>query len=275
GRLGNADFSVHRDRAHFRAPQRLDLEPEFVLALFEFVARHGVRPSAEAEQQIEERLPRSRRRFEGTVPLWPGLARGLTPPHAALALRAMHDAGVLAALFPELERIECLVVRDFFHRYTVDEHTLVAAENLARAGAPFSDLRAEIQQPATLLFALLFHDAGKTADATGHVETGARLALQAAMRIGMPAQERAEAAFLIRRHLDLSLAMQSRDIYDPQTRQDLAHLVGTAERLKALTLLTYADISAVNPTVMTAWRAEQLWQLYMVLYRELTRELES
>ncbi len=49
----------------------------------------------------------------------------------------------------------------------------------------------------------------------------------------------------------------------------------TVERLKALTLLTYADISAVNPTAMTPWRAEQLWQLYLMVYNELTRELET
>jgi [protein-PII] uridylyltransferase len=51
--------------------------------------------------------------------------------------------------------------------------------------------------------------------------------------------------------------------------------VETVERLKALTLLTYADISAVNPTAMTGWRAEQLWQLYLMVYNELTRELQA
>ncbi len=275
GRLGNSDFSVHRDRAHFRAPQQLDVEPEFVLSLFEFVARHGVRPSLEAGQQIEDRLPRLRRHFAEPRPLWPVLSRLLALPNAALALRSMHDTGVLTALFPELEQIECLVVRDFYHRYTVDEHTLVAIESLTRAGSPYSELRSELLQPATLLFALLFHDSGKSAAATGHVEAGARLAEAAGLRIRMPAMEREEAAFLIRRHLDLSLAMQSRDIFDPQTRKDLAHQVETVERLKALTLLTFADISAVNPTVMTPWRAQQLWQLYRILYRELTLELET
>jgi [protein-PII] uridylyltransferase len=39
--------------------------------------------------------------------------------------------------------------------------------------------------------------------------------------------------------------------------------------------LTYADISAVNPTAMTPWRSSHLWQLYMAVYNELTRELES
>ena len=62
-RLSNADFSVHRERVHFRTPQHLDVEPELVLRLFEFVARHGIRLSSEAEQRIESRLPRLRDYF--------------------------------------------------------------------------------------------------------------------------------------------------------------------------------------------------------------------
>jgi [protein-PII] uridylyltransferase len=69
--------------------------------------------------------------------------------------------------------------------------------------------------------------------------------------------------------------MQSRDVYDPQTIRDVAHQVETVERLKALTLLTHADISAVNPQLMTPWRSQQLWQLYLMVYNELTRGLES
>ena len=62
-RLSNADFSVHRERVHFRSPQQLDVEPELALRLFEFVARHGIRLSSEAEQRIAARLPRLRDHF--------------------------------------------------------------------------------------------------------------------------------------------------------------------------------------------------------------------
>ena len=34
------------------------------------------------------------------------------------------------------------------------------------------------------------------------------------------------------------------------------------EQLKNLTLLTYADVSAVNPTAMSPWRLEQLWRIH-------------
>jgi [protein-PII] uridylyltransferase len=281
-RVSNAEFSVHRERIHFRAPQRLDVEPELALRLFEFVARHGLRVSSEAEQRIAARLPRLRDHFLNTQPLWPFLSQMLALPHAPSAVRAMHETGVLTAIFPELAEIECLVIRDFFHRYTVDEHTLVTLQNLWGLRTtqdpwcrPFRDLLAEIKEPGVLAFALLFHDAGKGSLTEGHVDASLRLVAAPMSRIQMPWQDRDVVTFLIERHLDLSAAMFSRDVFDPQTIRDVAHQMGTVERLKMQTLLTYADISAVNPTTMTPWRAEQLWQLYLMVYNELNRELES
>jgi [protein-PII] uridylyltransferase len=281
-RLANADFSVHRERAHFRAPQQLDTDPLLALRLFEFVARHGIRPSLEAEQQIEARLDSLRRAFAETAPLWPSIETILSLPQAPMAVRSMHDTGLLTAIFPELRDIECLVIRDFFHRYTVDEHTLVAMQNLwglrgqAQDSGNFcADLLSEIKQPGLLLFALLFHDSGKGSPTEGHVDASLRLAESAMARIQVPRGDRETVLFLIRCHLELSSTLHSRDLFDPATTREVARRVETVERLKALTLLTWADVSAVNPGVMTPWRAEQLWQLYLMGYNELTRELES
>jgi [protein-PII] uridylyltransferase len=281
-RVSNAEFSVHRERVHFRSPQTLDVEPELALRLFEFVARHGLRLSSEAEQRIAARLPRMRDYFLNSQPLWPLLGQMLALPHAPSAVRAMHETGVLTAIFPELAEIECLVIRDFFHRYTVDEHTLVTLQNLWSLRTtsdpwcrPFRDLLAEIKEPGVLAFALLFHDSGKGSLTEGHVDASLRLVAAPMARIQMPWQDRDMVTFLIQRHLDLSAAMFSRDVFDPQTIRDVAHQMGTVERLKVLILLTYADISAVHPTAMTPWRAEQLWQLYLMVYNELTRELET
>ncbi len=169
-RVSNADFSVHRERAHFRAPQRIDVEPELVLRLFEFVARHGIRPSQEAEQRIESRLPRLRAQFAEGASIAAQLVETFSLPYAPLAARCMYETGVLAAIFPEINQIECLVIRDFYHRYTVDEHTLVTMQNLwGLRGAEdtpqkfYGDLIGEVKQPALLILALLFHDVGKGA----------------------------------------------------------------------------------------------------------------
>jgi [protein-PII] uridylyltransferase len=281
-RVSNAEFSVHRERVHFRSPQRLDVEPALALRLFEFVARHGVRLSSEAELRIAARLPLLRDYFILPQHLWPALSQLLELPHAPAAVRAMHETGVLTAIFPELAGIECLVIRDFFHRYTVDEHTLVALQNLWSLRTTvepwcrsFRDLLAEIKEPGVLAFALLFHDSGKGSLAEGHIDASLRLVQDPMSRIRLPWQDRDMVMFLIERHLDLSAAMFSRDVFDPRTIRDVAHQMGTVERLKVLTLLTYADIGAVNPTAMTPWRAEQLWQLYLMVYNELTRELQT
>lgn len=274
-RLENADFSVHRERAHFRAPLQIESDPELVLRLFEFTARHGIRPSAEAERQMEARLPALQRGFADPPPVWPQWSRILSLPHAPLAVRMMHETGVLTAAFPELEGIDCLVVRDFYHRYTVDEHSLVAMQKLAAADGTFEGLRGEIENPGALMFAILFHDSGKGEAGRGHVDASIDLAERAMARIQMPPPDRDLVRFLIARHLDLSAVMQARDLADPLTAREAALRIETVERLKALTLLTYADIAAVNPEAMTSWRAAQLWQLYLAIYNQLTRGLES
>ena len=230
--------------------------------------------------QLESRLSRLREYFDENRSLWPALNQILSQTHAPLAVRSMHETGVLFALFPGLEQIECLVVRDFFHRYTVDEHTLVAIQNAWSAPSSYGELLREVPQKGVLLFALLFHDSGKAhseaaAGYAGHVEASLQAGDAAMRRIRMPAPERDTVSFLIRNHMELSSAMRSRDLADPKAIHDVAQAVGTEDRLKALTLVTYADISAVNPSVMTPWRSSQLWRLYMAVYRELTRELSE
>ena len=281
-RLSNADFTVLRERVHFRVPQQLDSDPWLLLRLFQFMARHGIRLSIEAGDRIETRLPAIAAYFADARPLWPALRELLALPHATLALRAMHETGVLRALLPEFEKIECLVIRDFYHRYTVDEHTLVtvqALEELRDTEDPirqrYADILSELGDPSLLYFALLMHDIGKGVPGAGHVDGSLRLAEFAMRRIEMPRPERETVAFLIRSHLEMSEVMQSRDIFDPATAEYLAQLTGTVERLKQLTLLTFADISAVNPAAMTPWRAEHLLQLFILTYNGLTRELET
>ena len=44
----------------------------------------------------------------------------------------MHRLGLLTRLFPEFRAIDSLVIRDFYHRYTVDEHSFMTLENLHR-----------------------------------------------------------------------------------------------------------------------------------------------
>ena len=42
----------------------------------------------------------------------------------------MHALGVLDLILPEFHGIDALVIRDAYHRYTVDEHTFVLIDTL-------------------------------------------------------------------------------------------------------------------------------------------------
>lgn len=273
-RLSNEHFTVSRERTFFRSAQAT---AEVKLNLFPFVARHGVGLAPDTE----ERLQRSRRELREVRLDWNWWKDLLNQEHSAQALRAMHETGALSAQLPEWEHVESLVTRDFYHRYTVDEHTLVALETLdeIKRGAEsstrrFGELMRESEGLAPLRFALLLHDVGK---GTGkdHSEESVRVARVILERLGAPEAEREAILFLIEQHLILSALMSSRDLTDPAVVQDGAHRIGTLERLKLLTLLTYADIAAVNPETMTPWRGEQLWRAYRVIRQELTRELRT
>lgn len=281
-RLSNSEFTVSNERIYLRSPAQLTNDPAIVLRLLEFIARHGIPLAAESERRVEQANDAFAAHCARTQPLWPALHSILSLPHAAAALRAMHDTGLLLIMFPEWKTISCLVVPDFYHRYTVDEHTLVAIEKLAGLASTkdpalgrFAGIYSEIQDLALLRFALLFHDSGKGAQSGNHARLSVELAQSAMQRIQMQPEEQSAAEFLIEHHLDLSAIMNSRDLYDPATAAMLADGIGTLERLKLLTLLTYADISAVNPAAMTPWRIEQLWQTYRVTHQQLLRDLET
>jgi [protein-PII] uridylyltransferase len=206
---------------------------------------------------------------------WEHWKRLLELPRVSLGLHAMQESGALASAIPEWSHIECLVVRDFYHRYTVDEHTLVAIASLESiADRRIADLLAEIDRPDLVRFALLLHDIGKGSGGD-HVAESSRIASEVLTRLEAPEADRATIEFLIARHLDLSAVMTSRDLSDAATAKMLADRVGAVERLKQLTIMTYADISAVNPQAMTPWRLEQLWRVYLLAHAELTRGLHA
>ncbi len=281
-RLSNTEFTVSNERIFLRSPAQLTADPAILLRLLEFVARHGIPLAAETERRVEQACDSFAAYCGHARLLWPPLHGILSLPNAAAALRAMHDTGLLQAMFPEWRNIFCLVVPDFYHRYTVDEHTLVTIEKLAELAASkdpaerrLAEILSEVEDLALLRFALLFHDSGKGARSGDHAHLSVELASTAMERIQMPPQEQSTVEFLIAHHLDLSAVMSSRDLYDPATARLLAARIGTLERLKLLTLLTYADISAVNPAAMTPWRLEQLWETYRVTHQQLIKELET
>jgi [protein-PII] uridylyltransferase len=213
---------------------------------------------------------------------WAQMQAILGADYPGVALRPMQHLGLLTEVLPEFALIDSLVVRDFYHRYTVDEHSLQTIEQLqALADAretrdvPFATLWKNAERRDLLVLSLLLHDVGKGMPCENHVSGSLTAFRTAAERLRLAPEEEAEVRFLIEHHLEMSATMQRRDIFDPAVIDSFAAVVQTRERLQRLCLLTYADISAVNPEALTPWKAELLLQLYLATSNHLKRSVDS
>jgi [protein-PII] uridylyltransferase len=213
--------------------------------------------------------------------LWAQLRNVLVQPHAADALRAMHHLKLLNLFLPELANIDSLVIRDYYHRFTVDEHSFRTIESLHRLRKSqsewetrFSETLAELEQPELLFLALLLHDVGKGMPGTDHVAGSLAAAEKCLARLELAPADREIVLFLIGSHLEISATLR-RDIFDPVTIHAFAEKMGTPERLKMLCLMTYADIRSVNPEALTPWKAENIWQLYIAASNHLNRSIDQ
>jgi len=279
-RVTTPDFSVVDGLIFLQQPAALQ-DPEVLLRLFHFMAHHGLKLSATTEYRIEQALPALAATPPRGAELWLYLQETLLQPYAADALRAMHSLRLLTLLLPELKLIDSLVVRDFYHRFTVDEHSFLAIESLHRLKQSqsewdkrYAELLSELEDPEILYLTLLLHDTGKGVANGNHVEASLDIANRALDRLDVDPKERADVLFLIGNHLELSATLR-RDIFDPATVAAFAEKMGTPERLKMLCLLTYADIKAVNPEALTPWKAENVWQLYMAAENYLNRSADQ
>src|SRR5436190_5516129 len=269
-----------RDGIRFVDTDRADAHREEWLSLFQAAIDAGAPVADEALTWIQQRVDRCRpEEFFPTSAEQQSLLAFLRPrPGLYDRLSEMHDCGLLGRMFPEFQAIFCRVVRDFYHKYTVDEHTLLAIRGIERLATRavkgrerFSALLDDLPHPELLVLSMLFHDVGKWRD-EDHAEESVRMAVDMMERVQLPQESVALVEFLIRHHTKMSLLAFRRDTEDPEIVRQLADLVGIEERLKMLCLLTLVDVEAVNPETLTPWREELLWRLYVDTYNHLTLE---
>ncbi len=261
------------------------LDPDVVLKIFAAMARTGCVLGREAEGRISQALPLISAHIEEGPALWRQLQAVLTEPRAGDALRTMHALGMLELLIPEFHGIDALVIRDAYHRYTVDEHTFVLIDTLHGLARPqdgalgewaskFGVVLRELPHPALLYLAALLHDTGKGRNTGDHAVESARMARGVLGRLELDGYESGLVLGLIENHLEMSAALR-RDVADGETVEAFGAKVSTPEALRMLTLFTYADINAVHPDALTPWKAENLWRLYVATLNYLDRNVDD
>ncbi len=252
-----------------RDPGPLRAEPSRLMKVFWHLHRLGCELSLDLERALEDSLylvdggfqrsPAVRELFLDICRTW---------GRAAQTFSEMHELGLLGRYLPEFGALTCLVQYDVYHKFSADQHSLLAVEHL-EALAPGQSAESEgaaqvfneVEKPELLMLGMLLHDVGK-AKGHGHVAKGIPLVRELVVRMGLEPADGAVVEFLVAHHLTLSHIAQRRDIDDPKTVADLAAIAGDPQRLKMLYLLTWADMRAVGPGVLTPWQAVILHELY-------------
>ncbi|MCH1535839.1 MAG: [protein-PII] uridylyltransferase [Amylibacter sp.] len=263
-------FQLEHGRINIINPDIFLKDPINILRLFEEGLKTGLLIHQDAMRVVTANLrkitPKVRKNPE-TQRIFMSLLLDYGNPERAL--RRMNELGVLGAIIPEFKRIIALMQFNFYHSYTVDEHTIQCISFLARIeqGTLNEELpiASEILKSGVdrrvLYIAILLHDIGKGLP-EDHSIAGAELARKIAPELGLNASEADRVIWLVENHLVMSDFAQKRDLSDPKTVSNFGKIVKTTSNLNLLTVLTVCDIMGVGPGALNNWKAQLLRELY-------------
>ncbi|HUT64401.1 MAG TPA: HD domain-containing protein, partial [Anaerolineae bacterium] len=271
--ITNTPEGLHINEKYVHIPDELKTtlceHPGIIVTLFTVAGTRGLRITDKTLSFIEEAIEKCsgdlikdtevQVAFHNVFNMREGIAR---------TLRLMHEYGVLIKLIPEFCEINWHYQYDFYHSYTTDEHSIRVVENLEHMAllngstAPeLSEIMADISAKGSLYLAGLLHDVGK-GGGRGHAHRGEIMASRALKRLGFDERTIEIVRFLIREHLLMNHISQRRDMDDEDTIRDFIKRVGSAGRLRMLTLLTFADLKALSEGALTEWKKALIWRLY-------------
>ena len=263
-------FFVRNKQLH---PARRDLfrrDPEQMMRAFEIAQERGLDLSPELEDLLSRSLGQVTRTYQ--YALGPrAIFKDILSKKGRVGriLRMMHRVDFLGRYIPEFGQLTCLVQHEFLHRYTADEHTLVCIDKLDALTqtndpklVPYRKIFEKLEDPFVLYLALLLHDSGKAVGARPHSEASALFAQRVAARLQLSSEQRKSLILLVDHHLTLSQTAQQRNLDDPATVTDFAHIVKHQKNLNALMLLTLADGQGTSAEEWSDWKESLVWALF-------------
>ncbi len=194
-----------------------------------------------------------------------------SPEDFSNVLINMHRLGVLGFLIPEFSALKFYFQPDAYHIYTTDEHTLMAIKNiysLELDNSTLGHIFRKYENKELLILAILFHDIAKPISKSGHEFIGAQIAENVMQRFSYNTEQIEIVSFLVKNHLLMEQTAFRRNLNDSTILNSFRANFKSIQELDFLYLLTYADLSAVNPSLWTNWKSSLLNELY-----EKTKEM--
>jgi [protein-PII] uridylyltransferase len=270
------DYTITGDQIAFR--REIGRDPVRLFKAFEHKAATGMH----FDENVHETLAReldvfSEANFQKSKDAAAIFKSILLSRNVSFTLKSMNELGVLGRYLPEFGKLIGFFQHNVYHYYTADEHTLTALENLESVGEQdevLGGLLKSVKRPDALYLGVLFHDIAKPISIGKHELLGVEVQEKALGRIGFNDVVE-DVGFLVRNHLKMEQVAFRRNIGDPETVYAFTRIFAGEEQLKMLYLLTYADLSAVNPTVWTKWKAQLLYELYKKSHMIITESLDK
>ncbi|MBN2895599.1 MAG: HD domain-containing protein [Campylobacterales bacterium] len=179
-------------------------------------------------------------------------------------LELFYHAGILQHLIGAFRKVAHLPQFDGYHHYPVDLHSIKCIAALEHIGDPYILALYNTLSPKeqTLLKVIvLLHDTGKGRK-QDHSEVGAKLIVPFARQLGFNETDQQLCALLVRYHIRMSGVAFKENIYNEETLYRFMSSIQSAQNLKLLYILTYADINGVGSGIYTSFNARLLRELY-------------
>lgn len=258
------DFSLCGRLINYNKKENLNL----VQILKAFLYQHQY--LAIFSNALEKRIKNSLEYFDGTE---------ISDPEAKLLFKKllqtsddfsdtlflMHRLGVLEFLIPEFASLKFFYQPNAYHIYTTDEHTLFAIKNVFKLeldNSILGEIFRKYENKELLILGILFHDIAKPISHSGHEIIGLQIAENIMQRFDYEEEKIKTVSFLVENHLLMEQTAFRRNLNDANILNSFRLKFNNLQELDFLYLLTYVDLSAVNPSLWTSWKNSLLNELY-------------
>ncbi|MDC0946713.1 nucleotidyltransferase domain-containing protein [Nitrospinaceae bacterium] len=267
--LGNG-FSISGSTLVYDGDPKKDFKNDksLVLSALELSRKHSVLPDYQLRRQLRLHKKLIKAEHMKGEEIRNFLFSVLGDGDSEKTLRLMHETEILEQVLPEFGLAHCKVNHDFYHHYTADEHSLRIIRFLEEMeSATLSNptdlvtIYKEYPNKKTLKFAALLQSAGTLSDMDG--ESGLSGFLKfIGDRLHLKTDEKELLEFLIKNIYEMVETALHQDIHQSTVIQKFAQIVDNQECLAALYLFSYAELRAVAPGTLTAWKKLLLSELY-------------
>jgi len=249
------------------SPTIFDETPKKLITLFSHMAFRGLVMSDSVCDLIKEKLYLVNNKFireHGKL----FLKTISSYPNSGKIVTNMAKCGLFQAMIPEFENLECRPQFDYYHHYTVDEHTFLALSyidklmgNLPPHLEQYREALNKIKRKDLLALAIILHDIGK-GQGKNHSIVGAKMSKSICKRLGLSMDETDTICAMVEHHLLMSHIAQRRDLHSLEVIDHFCSFLNSTEELHILFLLTYADMNAVGGASFNEWKNSLLKELH-------------